>query len=233
MQPYFFPYLGYFDLINRVDHWIVFDEVKYNPKSWMNRNRIMHPTKEWQYINIPIKNSENNKIIKNIYLQNPEEAKSKIISQITHYKKKRAPYFYKVIKILEDSFFDNENLSLRDLNTSALTMVCEYIGIDFTYENLSELEITLPEITYPGQWALEICKSLGARRYINPPNGREIFNDDDWRKAGIELRITNLIKFHYENMPPWHCEHLSILDVLMWNSPRHIKSYLDDIKNSY
>ena len=66
MQPYFFPYLGYFDLINRTDRWIVFDTAQYIRHGWVNRNRILHSDSEWQYILVPLKKHSRKAAIKDI-----------------------------------------------------------------------------------------------------------------------------------------------------------------------
>ena len=73
MQPYFFPYLGYFDLINRVDKWIVFDTPQYIRHGWVNRNRILHPHQGWQYIVVPLKKHDRDTSINQIETADPTE----------------------------------------------------------------------------------------------------------------------------------------------------------------
>lgn len=227
MQPYFFPYLGYYDLINRTDRWIVFDVVKYAPKSWMNRNRILHPTGGWQYISVPVDKHAGEGAIKDVQILNAGAAHDKIRGQIEHYRKGRAPCFSAVAKLIDDCFAGLHSNLLRDLNVRSLSVVCDYLGIDFNHANLSEMALALPEIKHPGQWALEIASATGADAYLNPPGGRDIFLPHEWEECGIQLGFTDMVSFSYTTWRYPFIEHLSIIDVLMWNSPAVVKAYLD------
>jgi hypothetical protein len=227
MQPYFFPYLGYFDLINRTDRWIVFDVVKYAPKSWMNRNRILHPSEGWQYISIPVDKRAGDGVIKNVKILDVGAAQHKIRGQIEHYRKGGAPYFSAVARLLDECFSGLQGNLLRDVNVRSLALVCDYLGITFNCTNLSEMSLELPVIQHPGQWALEISCALGADVYLNPPGGRDIFRADEWKDRNIRLGFTNLVSFVYPTRHYSFIEHLSIIDVLMWNSPETVKAYLD------
>lgn len=227
MQPYFFPYLGYYDLINRTDRWIVFDVVKYAPKSWMNRNRILHPSEGWQYISVPVDKHAGEGVIKDVQILDAGAAHNKIRGQIEHYRKGRAPYFSAVAKLIDDCFADLPGNLLRDLNVRSMSVVCDYLGIAFNHANLFEMSLALPEIKHPGQWALEICSALGADAYLNPPGGREIFVPHEWEERKIQLGFTDMVSFNYPTGHYQFVEHLSIIDVLMWNSPEAVKIYLD------
>src|SRR5580693_8893111 len=92
MQPYLFPYPGYFDLINRCDRWVVFDTAQYIRHGWVNRNRILHPTSGWQYIIVPLKKHERETPINQIETQPYEQWASRILGQLQHYKKKAPGY---------------------------------------------------------------------------------------------------------------------------------------------
>lgn len=227
MQPYFFPYLGYFDLINRTDRWLVFDVVKYAPKSWMNRNRILHPSEGWQYISIPVNKHAGDGLIKDVQILDVGAARDKVCGQIEHYRKGGAPHFASVARLVDDCFLGLQGTLLRDLNVRSLALVCDYLGITFNHTNLSEMSLALPVIQDPGQWALEISCALGADAYLNPPGGRDIFQPDAWEDRGIRLGFTDLVSFSYATGHYTFIEHLSIIDVLMWNAPAAVKAYLD------
>ncbi len=227
MQPYFFPYLGYYDLINRTDQWIVFDVVKYVPKSWMNRNRILHPTEGWQYISVPVDKHAGNGAIKDIRIIDVKSAHDKIRGQIEHYRKGGAPYFPNVAQLIDDCFSGLQGNLLRDLNVRSLVVVCNYLGITLNRANLSDMTLNLPKIDHPGQWALEIASALGADAYLNPPGGRDIFRPPEWEERGIGLNFTDLVSFVYPTKHYAFVEHLSIIDILMWNAPNKVKMYLD------
>jgi hypothetical protein len=227
MQPYFFPYLGYFDLINRTNKWIVFDTVKYSPKSWMNRNRILHPTCGWQYINVPVDKHVAGGLIKDVKVKGMSTAHKKIQGQIEHYRRGGAPYFSTVAKLIDDCFNKLQGDLLCDVNVCALSIFCDYLGITFNYSILSRTPILLPEIQHPGQWALEIADAFSADIYINPPGGRSIFKNTEWEDRSIKLGFTKMVSFFYSTKNYIFIEHLSIIDILMWNSPEDVKSYLD------
>ena len=218
MQPYFFPYLGYFELIDRTDRWVVFDVVQYKAKSWMNRNRILHPSHGWQYFSVPVKKGPFGTLIRDIRVRDMDAALSRILGQLNHYKK-RAPFFHRMVDLVRESFSAAESDRLVDLNVSSLATTCSYLGVSFDWSLCSEMGLDLDGIKHPGQWALRISSQLGAREYINPPGGRDIFDPAEWAEAGIILRFTDLPTFCYDCPPYEFIEHLSILDVLMWNEP--------------
>jgi hypothetical protein len=232
MQPYFFPYLGYYDLINRTNQWIVFDVVKYAPKSWMNRNRILHPVDSWQYLTVPVDKHAGDGAIHEVSIVDMNAAYDKICGQIEHYRKSRAPYFKAVARLVDECFSAVKSERLRDLNVNSLSWVCDYLGIAFQTSNLSEMDLPLPQITYAGQWALEIASQLGASAYLNPPGGRDIFRPQDWHDRGIHLEFTEMVEFPYATGRYQFVAHLSILDVLMWNSPDQVAAYLNSRKHA-
>lgn len=227
MQPYFFPYLGYFDLINRTDQWVVFDVVKYTPKTWMNRNRILHPSTGWQYISAPVDKQSSGGMIKDTLLVSPPDALERILGQIDHYRTGGAPYYKTVRELIITAFGRLEGSTLGALNVAALRTVCEYLSIPFEYAVLSEMKLELPPIRHPGQWALEISAALGADEYLNPSGGRSIFVEEEFRQRGIKLSFLESEDFTYDCGAYEFIPHLSIIDVLMWNSPAAIGSYLD------
>lgn len=226
MQPYFLPHLGYFDLINSTDKWIVFDVVQYIRKGWMNRNRILDPNKEWQYITVPIKKAPRNTLIKAIEISYSSLWREKILKQLrTIYS--QAMFFDEGYGLIQKCLMDNDWQYLSELNTWCLREVCEYLDIPFNFEIYSTMEIGPSSVEHPGDWALEISRAVGAQEYINPPGGRDLFDAEKFKQAGIKLSI--------HDMPPmcYACEgfswvpRLSIIDVIMWNSPLVIKEYLD------
>ena len=218
MQPYFFPYLGHFSLIAAVDEWIVFDITQYTPKTWMNRNRILHPRSGWQYITVPLSNSSISIKTSEAKVLSISEAKANIVGKLRHYKKK-APYFDAVNALLQDVFDAATDDSLVQLNVRSLSAVCRYLGIPFVYRICSELNLPLPVKIRPGEWALEICSLLGANNYVNPAGGQDIFDTAEFARRGISLHIAQAWEFVYSTAPYQYEPNLSIIDVLMWNSP--------------
>lgn len=223
MQPYFFPYLGHFGLIASVDEWIVFDVTQYTPKTWMNRNRILHPKESWQYATVPLANSSISIKTHEAKILDIEKAKQSILGKISHYKK-HAPYFYKVSQIIKNSFEKTEDNSLVTLNVNSLESVCDYLQIPFHYRIASKLEIGYPEKMEPGDWAPFICSEIGASEYVNPAGGKAIFDTAVFQKKNIELYLADFSEYKYKTEPYLYQPHLSILDVMMWNSPETISN---------
>ena len=225
MQPYFFPYLGYFDLINRTDQWVVFDTPQYTPRTWMNRNRVLHPEEGWQYVTVAVQKFKRFSSIRSIRVRDAGEACLRITGQLSHYAGK-APFHAQVRDLVRETFARVTTDALADLNVSALAAVCDRLGIAFEPRIFSQMGLSLPEITHPGQWALEISHALGASEYVNPPGGRELFDPEAFSGRGIRLAFTDLPDFAYECPGYEFIPHLSILDVMMWNSPETIREWL-------
>lgn len=221
MQPYFFPYLGHFSLIVSIDKWIVFDITQYTPKTWMNRNRILHPDAGWQYVTVPISNSSISIKTYEARALNLSEAKANIVGKLSHYKKK-APHFKAVNSLIDETFDSATDDSLVHLNVRGLGAVCRYLDIPFNYRICSELNLPLPEKLGPGEWALEICSLLGATDYVNPASGQDIFDPAAFARRGISLHFAQTREFIYPAAPYQFEPNLSILDVLMWNSPNAV-----------
>ena len=221
MQPYFFPYLGHFSLIASVDKWIVFDVTQYTPKTWMNRNRILHPETGWQYVTVPLSNSSISIKTSEAKVLDLAVALKSILGKLAHYKK-HAPYFHKVIEIVQRTFDGSSDDSLVSLNISGLSAVCNYLDIPFIYQISSKLELDYPQGLKPGDWAPYICQNLGVSEYINPIGGKEIFDGSVFKKGGITLHFVEFNEFKYTTSSYCYEPHLSILDVMMWNSPEEI-----------
>jgi len=225
MQPYFFPYLGYFDLINSVDKWVVFDTAQYIYHGWINRNRILHSKEGWQYIIVPLKKHPQNTQIMNIEIANDQKWKERIFGQIQHYKKK-SPYYDQTLNLIKSCLAINES-SISRLNTFILQNCCKTLNIQFDYSFFSEMDLELGQIETPGDWALRISEALGASEYINPPGGVELFDPKKFEELNIKLTIRKFENIKYECGNCEFIPDLSIIDVLMWNPASRIKEYLD------
>lgn len=222
MQPYFFPNLGHFALIDSVDEWVVFDVTQYTPKTWMNRNRILHPKESWQYVTVPLSNSSRSIKTFEARVQNLDQAKQSVLGKLEHYKK-TAPYFNEVNNVVRQAFGDALDSSLVSLNVSSLNAICEYLGIQFSYHICSELELEYPPQLAPGDWAPYISCQIGASEYVNPVGGKELFDVSKFHEKDIALYFAEFAEFEYDTLPYGYEPNLSILDVMMWTSPENIK----------
>ncbi|RLA45923.1 MAG: hypothetical protein DRR42_18900 [Gammaproteobacteria bacterium] len=223
MQPYFYPYLGYFALIQRADIWVVFDDCQFIRRGWMDRNRILHPTEGWQYIKletnkVPIGTPTSKVVIKT------SAWADRIVSQLAHYKN-RAPYFGTVIDLLTSST-GLETCKLHTLLTSTLESTCNYLGIIFNPIMNSEIAYDRSLIKVPGDWALTAANFLSVDEYINPPGGRDIFDKKQWQSSGIKLKFLTQPIVPYDQHRKGFVEHLSVIDAMMFNSPGEIREIM-------
>lgn len=228
MQPYFFPYVGYFSLIKHTDQFILFDPVQLIRHGWIERNRILKQNEGWLYIKVPlIKGEGRDTLIQDTLVDNSQEWKNKIISQLAPYKKV-APYFRTVQEVIQKSL-DHDFTKITQVNKATLEAVCEYLGFKKELPVFSEMNLTIERPTAPDEWALNICKALGdVDQYWNPPGGQSFFDKSKYDEAGIDL------KFQKVNLEPYDQKRqpfeagLSVVDVLMFNSPEEVNRMLDN-----
>lgn len=219
MQPYFFPYLGYFSLMHYAHALILFDVVEYDRKGWMHRNRILKPKgNDWQYIRAGVEKPPYKAIIKDVRLTQGEDWKERIFRQLEHYRSK-APFYGNTIKLIRDSLSKPAS-SLTELNMNTLAVVRDYIGLNCSISVFSEMNIDIQGVEHPGQWALRICDELKADTYVNPIGGKDIFRLDEFSAKGIDIEFINNKLSEYSQGNKQFIEGLSIIDVLMFNNAR-------------
>lgn len=225
MQPYFLPYLGYYALIKATDKFIILDEVQYINKGWIARNRILKPGGGWQYILIPVEKHPQITLIKDIKISNSANWQKRIINQLEHYKK-TAPYYKQVIALLESAFSLNlESITLQ--NVHLLSETCKYIGIQFQHEIFSEMDLIIERVNEPDEWSLNIAKANKASCYINPQGGTAFYNNSKFTKNGIELKFLKIHLSEYNQYRNIFEPGLSIIDLMMFNSPEVICEMLN------
>ncbi len=226
MQPYFFPYLGYFSLIKHTDSWIVFDPVQYIDRGWMNRNRIIHPNKpESLYITVPV-TAHRDTLIHDAAIDASQPYAQKILGQLAASYQKRAPYYKKITELVS-SCLEAETTNLRDLNVLCLQRVCAYLGIPFKLQIFSNMALAIAPANAPDEWALNICTALGETSYINPPGAMEMFDREKYRSAGVDIRFLKWEPTPYNQRKPVFLTSLSVLDAMMFCTPEEISDMLD------
>jgi len=226
MQPYFFPYIGYFSLMVYADEFILFDTVQYDRKGWMNRNRVLKPGKGWQYIRAGVVKPPFRATIKDVEIVSDHEWKKTLLRQLEHYKN-MAPYFKECTSLIETSLTKPAS-TLTEVNKNTLESVRDYLGIVCPIKIFSEMKLEIGEVVHAGQWALRISEAMGAKEYVNPFGGKEIFNSNDFQQAGVKL------SFLESNLPEYvqRCgsfeNGLSIIDLLMFCGINDIQDMLQD-----
>lgn len=227
MQPYFFPYLGYISLIKHTDRFILFDTVQFIRHGWIERNRVLKQNEGWLYIQVPLFKSGRETLIKDIQINNTENWKNKILSQLQIYKK-IAPNYFNVVRLLNE-VFENDFNDIVHLNKRSLESICNYLGINKEIEIFSEMELNIEPVIEPDEWALNICKVLGnTDEYWNPPGGMSFFDKSKYEKAGIKLKFQKMDLLPYNQKRVTFEAGLSIIDVMMFNSVEEINGMLDN-----
>ena len=219
MQPYFFPYIGYFQLINAVDIFIVYDDVNFIKQGWITRNSILLNKKKHSFI-LEVVGASSFKKIKEITLGKNNKKLLKTIEQ--EYKK--APFFSVVFPIIQEILLNDEN-DLSKFLIFSLQKICGYLQIDTVFRISSEID---KNKELKGQdKVIAICKKLEATNYINAIGGQELYDKDTFNKNKISLNFIKSQLVHYtqfnNDFIPW----LSIVDVLMFNSVKDVKLMLN------
>jgi hypothetical protein len=223
MQPYIFPYIGYFQLINSVDKFVIYDDVNFINKGWINRNRILNNGKD-SLFSIPLKEASQNKLINEIEVNWDIAWKSKFLKTLEQCYKK-APFYQETLSIIEQTLnIDNEPIS--KVVEQNLRLICEYL--DIKTEIISSSAIYKNINLKAQERILDICLQEKATQYINPIGGLELYDKDFFEAKNIKMNFikSNSIEYkQYKNkFVPW----LSMIDVLMFNSKKEIKDFLDN-----
>jgi WbqC-like protein family len=227
MQPYFFPYLGYFSLIKHTDRFILFDPVQFIRHGWIERNRVLKQNEGWLYIQVPIQNKGRDVAISDLLIDNTQDWKKKILAQLQPYKK-IAPNYFKVIKMLTE-IFEKEYVTMVELNYETTKAICSYLKIDKDITVFSKMNLDIEEANAPDEWALNICKALGnVKEYWNPPGGQSFFDKSKYDEASIDLKFQSIKLVDYNQKRETFEPGLSIIDVLMFNSQEEVNQMLDN-----
>ncbi|NBB29291.1 hypothetical protein GVN22_13280 [Cellulophaga sp. BC115SP] len=222
MQPYIFPYIGYFQLIKAVDKFVIYDDVNFINRGWINRNRILVNGKD-SLFTIPLKEASQNKLINEIEVNWDDAWKSKWLKTLEQSYKK-APYFQQVRPIIEQTL-GQEKTIFSEIIVENLKLINAYLGI--TTEIIPSSAI-YQNIELKAQTRiLDICLQEKANHYINPIGGIELYQKEVFEEKGMQLNFIKSKPVQYPQLKndfvPW----LSIIDVLMFNSVEQIQTFLD------
>lgn len=221
MQPYYFPYIGYWQLLAAVDTFVVFDDVNYIKRGWINRNRIQYQNNE-KYMNVYLKGASQNKLINEIQVN---EGDRRNINNLTIIKDayKNAPMFYKVYPLVEKIICKDEN-NLALFLGNLIDEVKKYLGIETELLYSSEIE---KDNSLRGQdKIIEICKKLNANQYLNAIGGRGLYDGKEFLKHDIKLYFLKTGVIKYQQFGTVFHENLSIIDVMMFNEVKQIRKFL-------
>lgn len=222
MQPYFLPYIGYFQLMSAVDTFVIYDNIEYTKKGWINRNKILLNGKS-KYISLPLQKDSDYVNIDNRCIYDGFK-KSKMLNQIkgTY---NSAPQFKNIFPLVE-SIINHEENNLFKFIKNSIFKVCEYLEI-----NTKVIDSSLFDINHDlkgEQKVIAICKSLNASTYINPIGGRELYNKEQFSKNEINLKFLKPEIKHYKQFDSEFVGSLSLIDVMMFNDLIDIDKQLNN-----
>ena len=221
MQPYFFPYIGYFQLINAVNKFIIYDDVNYINKGWINRNNILVNNSP-NLIQVPLIAASQNRLIKDILLVDENKWKDKLLKTI-YFNYKKAPFFNQIISLLEESLL-GEFKSISDLNYFTILKTCSYLNIETEFIRTSSI---YENCALKGEnRILDICLKENADTYINQIGGQLLYDKIKFQEKGIVLNFINSKTSPYNQNTDSFINYLSIIDTMMFCSPKEIKSNL-------
>lgn len=225
MQPYFFPYLGYWQLINAVDRFVLLDDVNFIKKGWIHRNNILI-NNEAKQINLSIVKASQNKLIKDLFLLEDDEWGKRILNQITsNYSK--APYYKTIYEIIENEIFISE-LNLTKFLSNSIRSLMNYMQIK---TDLIPSSSIYEKGNLTGQSRIiDICIKESASIYVNAFGGRDLYDNDVFKSNSIDLKFIQMNDIFYSQLSTEFIPNLSIIDVLMNNSLGDVKKMLLNYK---
>lgn len=222
MQPYLFPYIGYYQLIKAADSFIVYDDIEYTKKGWINRNRILMNGKDVLF-SLPLKKDSDflsirERQLADSYPEFTKKFKRQLVSAYT-----KSPCFKKVFPIIEFCLeYEHDNLFSFLLNS--LKTICSYLEITTPFIISSTVDF---DRHLKGEdKVLNINKHLNSKVYINPIGGQTLYSKERFMQDGIELKFIKKGEETYSQGFNSFIPNLSIIDVMMFNEKQHIRDVL-------
>ncbi len=223
MQPYLFPYIGYFQLINFVDKFVIYDDVNYIKKGWINRNRILTNDKE-NLFTVPLKKASQNKLIKDIEISD-EKKSTNHLSETIFRSYKKAPFFDEAFGLISEILNSGEK-TIAKFNFLSLKKLCAYLAIE---TNIIESSSVYSNSNLKQQERIiDICKKENADHYINLSGGRDLYSTEIFKSHEIKLNFMKSSCISYKQFNNEFKDSLSIIDVLMFNSKSKIMEFLGE-----
>lgn len=218
------PYIGYFQLINSVDKFIIYDNIQYTKKGWINRNRILVNGKD-QLITLPIKkDSDYLNVVERELSESWEKDKNKMLNVIkSSYSK--SPYFQEAFNLVSQCLNSSENNLFKFIYNS-IVLINEYLDIK-THIIISS-SVNADHTLKSQDKVLSLCKAQNAEVYINSIGGIELYDKEIFKQNGIELNFIKSNPIQYKQFNNGFIPWLSIIDVLMFNSKEEIKKYVNN-----
>lgn len=212
MQPYFLPYIGYFQLIAEVDVFVVYDNIKYTKKGWINRNRMLLNGADVMF-SLPLKNGSDSLDVVERELA-ADFSRDKLLNQLKG-AYARAPYFAQTFPLIERIVRHDERNLFRYIQHSIVS-ICGHLGV--TTEIRVSSDIAVDHELKGQDKVIALCEALGADCYVNPIGGVALYSKEVFKARGIDLKFIRSKPFEYRQFDNAFVPWLSIVDVMMFNS---------------
>ena len=222
MQPYLFPYIGYWQLINAVDTFVVYDNIQFSKKGWFHRNNILL-NGEKSFFTIPLKKDSDYLDVKDRFIaDNSEKQIKKIVIQIQNAYKK-SPFFDDVFPVIQMIFSQNEKNLFNYIYVSIINIL-KYL--DINTDIIISSNINIDHALKSQKKVIAINKFMHADIYINSIGGTELYNKKEFEKENIKLLFIKSQIPEYKQFNNNFIPNLSIIDIMMFNSRKEIKKML-------
>lgn len=222
MQPYLFPYIGYFQLIYASDLFLIYDDVAYIKQGYINRNSINTANGVTRFT-LPVPGASSNKLISELEFSRDTGKVIKLIEQSYA----GSPYFDSVMPIVKE-VLELSNRSIATVCERSFELVFAYIGVRINSKKTSALDYD--RSVSATEKLIQISKNFGARTYVNPAGGRTLYNTQDFSRNGLELKFIEPLPIVYEQNRGEFVSNLSIIDCLMNCSPEEIVHFMCSYK---
>ncbi|NBV32536.1 MAG: hypothetical protein EBR81_01690 [Proteobacteria bacterium] len=221
MQPYLFPYIGYFQLIEAVDQFVICDNYQYTRHGWISRNRYLQNGKD-AFFSLQIKGDSQTKNICERELAADFKA-DKILNQLKDAYKK-SPHFEQTMDLVE-SVLEYPDRNLFRFLENSINQACTRLGITRQISKTSE--ISIDHSLKKEERVIALCSAMGADVYVNAIGGREVYSAENFSNKNIELKFLESKSLTYQQFGGTFVPSLSIIDVMMFNPINVIKRWLE------
>ncbi len=225
MQPYIFPYIGYFQLIKAVDRFVVYDDVTFIKQGWINRNKILLNGAAHLFT-LPLKNASSFTTIADTLINTD-------LYKVWRYRFEKtltlayskAPYYKESVELIM-SVFNSNYETISELAVGSILETCKFLGV--------KTEFVLTATAYHNndlkakERVIDICKREKADTYINAAGGKDMYSKEDFNNAGLELKFLKPHSIVYRQLKPTFVPWLSMIDVLMFNSAEEIRTLFNE-----
>lgn len=218
MQPYLFPYIGYFHLIHAADLFLIYDDVSYIKRGFVNRNSISSPGGLAKFT-VPVLGASQNKLFSELEFS---EEVDKVIKTF-EYSYSKAPYFENVFPIVQKTLKFPDR-SIASVCKKGFEEIFSYLDIEKVFKKTSEIDYD--RSVSARDRLIALCHHFEADKYINAPGGRKLYKKQDFAEAGIDLKFVDSLEVEYRHAGENFIPKLSIIDVLMNCSPEEVTSLL-------